>query len=445
MQGFLLAHESPAEMSQKPEANGLRRGRGSFQQKTIRDRLPMGSPYSASQTLRYNDQMKILAIETSCDETAISIIEGSGDIYSPNFNVLGNALVSQIDVHKEFGGVYPNLARREHARNLIPMLIKALKDSGLYKEKNISSVEIDPMVKSRLEEMLIKEPELLKTFLKEIPKIEIPDIDLIAVTEGPGLAPALWVGLNFADGLREVWSKPTVPINHMEGHIWSSTTNGEGITFPSIALLVSGGHTELIYVKGFGDFKLIGKTRDDAIGEAYDKVARLLGLPYPGGPQISRLAETHRKSGKKLGFSFTEPMLNSDDFDFSYSGLKTAVLYKLKEFPHITDEIREEFARAFEEAAVGVLISKTRKAIDTFEAKSLIVGGGVIANGYLRSRLTELISEYGNLDLKLPDHELATDNAIMIGIAAWLKAMKNPELLNTEEKFLLRARGNLSF
>lgn len=388
--------------------------------------------------------MKILAIETSCDETAIALIEGHGDIHAPNFKILGNALLSQMDLHKEFGGVYPNLARREHAKNLIPLLIEALKEANLYKEKT-QKISIDPIVKSRLEEIFVKEPELLAHFLEIIPFIEIPELDLIAVTEGPGLAPALWVGVTFAEGLRAIWNKPAIPINHMEGHIWSTLLKDNEIKFPSIALLVSGGHTEIVYIKNFGDFEVIGRTRDDAVGEAYDKVARLLGLPYPGGPEISKLAETHRKSGKELTFTFTQPMLNSHDFDFSYSGLKTAVLYKLKEFSSITPEIKEEFSRAFEEAAIGVLISKTKRAIDTFEAKSLIVGGGVIANNYLRSRLTELVSQYENITLRLPEKSLSTDNAVMIGMCAWLRATSDPALLNLESQPTLRAQGNLSF
>jgi N6-L-threonylcarbamoyladenine synthase len=389
--------------------------------------------------------MKILAIETSCDETAIAILNGSGDIHSPSFKILGNALMSQIDIHKEYGGVYPSLARREHAKNLIPILIKALKDAGLYKEKTTGENHLDPALKSRLEEIFRKEPELLIHFLEIVPRIEVPNIDLIAVTEGPGLAPALWVGVNFADGLRAIWNKPALPINHMEGHIWSTLLNDGTISFPSIALLVSGGHTELVYVKNFGNFEIIGKTRDDAVGEAYDKVARLLGLPYPGGPEISRLAENHRQSGRDLKIVFTEPMANSSDFDFSYSGLKTAVLYKLKEFPVISTEIKEEIARAFEEAAIGALISKTKRAIDIFEAKNLIVGGGVIANNYLRSRLAELVSEYDNLALKLPEKELSTDNAVMIGMCAWLKATSNPSLLTDKSQSPLQAKGNLSF
>ena len=388
--------------------------------------------------------VKILAIETSCDETAIALVEGSGNIHSPSFKVLGSSLLSQIDLHKEFGGVYPNLARREHAKNLIPLLLKTLQDSGLYKEKNIHE-SLNPTIKSRLEEIFIKEPELYLAFMDTIPQIEVPDIDLIAVTEGPGLAPALWVGVNFADGLRAIWNKPALPVNHMEGHIWSTLLNDGDISFPSIALLVSGGHTELVYVKDFGDFKVIGKTRDDAIGEAYDKVARLLGLPYPGGPALSHLAQIHRNSGKERRILFTEPMVNSNDFDFSYSGLKTSVLYKLKEFSEITPEIKEEIARAFEEAAIGSIITKTRKAIDTFEARSLIVGGGVIANTYLRSRLAELVSQYDNLVLKLPERHLSTDNAVMIGMSAWLGAKKNPSILNLDFLPQLKANGNLSF
>ncbi|MDQ3089811.1 MAG: tRNA (adenosine(37)-N6)-threonylcarbamoyltransferase complex transferase subunit TsaD, partial [bacterium] len=324
--------------------------------------------------------MKILAIETSCDETAVAVVDGKGELFSTDFKVLGNSLFSQVDLHREYGGVYPNLARREHSKNLIPLLVNSIKEAGLYNLKKSPS-PLNKELEDKIINILSKEPDLLKLFLEIIPTMEKPDIDLLAFTEGPGLAPALWVGVSFVDALRETWNIPALPINHMEGHIWSVIFNTKNPPiFPLIALLVSGGHTEIVYAKDFGDYKILGKTRDDAVGEAYDKVARLLGLPYPGGPEISKLANKYRESGGLSRFSFPQPMLKSDDYDFSYSGLKTAVLYKLKEYEFVTEAIKEEIAANFEEAALSVIIYKTRKALDNFEAKTLIVGGGVVAN-----------------------------------------------------------------
>ena len=279
---------------------------------------------------------------------------------------------------------------------------------------------------------------------------------MIAVTSGPGLEPALWVGITFAEELGKKWSKPVVPVNHMEGHIWSvlfpdQTKNHSNVLenlrmiLPAIALLVSGGHTELVYIKDFGEYKILGRTRDDAVGEAFDKVARMLGLPYPGGPQISKLAEIHRSKNQESGIKFPRPMINSGDLDFSYSGLKTAVLYKLKENPEID---KEEMARAFEDASVEVLVEKTRKAITESEdeIKTLIVGGGVSANNHLKRELEKLCAELPGVTLKMPSRALSTDNALMIGLAAYIKVKKNPEILDPPAggQAPIKAEGNLS-
>jgi N6-L-threonylcarbamoyladenine synthase len=350
--------------------------------------------------------VKILAIETSCDETAICLLECTGELPNPHFKVLANSLISQIDLHKKYGGVFPMLAKREHTKNLPILLEKTLKDAG--------------------------------------ENLENPAIDYIAVTRGPGLEPALWTGILFAEELSKKWQKPLIPVNHMEGHIWSvllDTT--EAIQFPALALLVSGGHTELVLVKSFKEFEIIGKTRDDAVGEAFDKAARILGLEYPGGPKISLLAQKHREKGLTPSFVFPQPMLHSKDLDFSYSGLKTSVLYKTREMGVLSEEDKEELAHAFEDAAIGVLIQKTRHALENLGTPTLIVGGGVSANAYLQKELHALAEER-NTTLLMPPKVLTTDNAVMIGIAAYV--MHETDRVDTKNaQTPLQASGNLSF
>jgi N6-L-threonylcarbamoyladenine synthase len=348
--------------------------------------------------------MKILAIETSCDETAIALLEATGDLQNPAFKVLGNTLVSQIELHKEYGGVYPMLAKREHIKNLPVVLDATLKKAG-----------VDP---------------------------EAPHIDYIAVTYGPGLAPALWTGITFAEELGAKWGIPVVPINHMEGHIYSPLFKAKNILeFPALALLVSGGHTELVSIQNFGEYHILGKTRDDAVGEAFDKVARLLGLPYPGGPKISALAELHRLKGLTPTFILPRPMINSKDFDFSFSGLKTSILYTLQNVPEITEDIREDMSHSFEDTAIEVLLHKTKKALEGNQYKTLIVAGGVSMNKYLREELRTLILEFPETTLLIPEPSLTTDNAIMIGIAGFVEILRNPEALKKEK---ISANGNLS-
>ena len=251
--------------------------------------------------------MKILAIETSCDETAIAIIEGTGDEKSTEFKVLGNALLSQVDIHKEYGGVFPALAKREHAKNLVPILESALEEAQMLRE----DLQVIPdEARSNLSKILEREPGLEEQFFNFILECEPPAIDAIAVTSGPGLEPALWVGINFARALSVVWHKPIVSVNHMEGHILSalSSYQGEaliikGVAMPVLGLLISGGHTELVLMKEWLTYELLGQTRDDAVGEAFDKVARMLKLPYPGGPQISKLAEEARMGNEENPYS----------------------------------------------------------------------------------------------------------------------------------------------
>lgn len=367
--------------------------------------------------------MKILAIETSCDETALTLLDIKGALGKPDIKVLGNVLLSQAHLHAKYGGVYPNLAKREHQKNLPILLKQTLHEAG--------------------------------------ENIEKPNVDVIAVTNGPGLEPALWVGINFATELGEKWGKPVISVNHMEGHIFSvlyGMSNTEYLVLPALTLLVSGGHTELVHVKDFGNYEIIGQTRDDAVGEAFDKTARMLGLPYPGGPEISKLAEIARKKRKTTdyefpdarhkettAFSFPRPMIHSKNLDFSFSGLKTAVLYKLKSENGSSDEFKGDIARAFEDAAVEVLVEKTRKALLKLgnKIKTLIVGGGVSANLHLSRELNKHIKEFPDITLRMPTGLMSTDNAIMIGIAAFIKIRQNPEIL--KEKTLIKAIGNLSF
>ena len=347
----------------------------------------------------------------------MALLEVSGEMSKPDIKVLGNSLFSQVHIHEKYGGVYPNLAKREHEKNLPSLLEKTLKEAG--------------------------------------DDLDNPNIDFIAVTYGPGLEPALWVGIKFAEELGVKWKKPVLPINHMEGHVWSVLFEAEkSLELPALALLISGGHTELVHIKDFTNYEILGRTRDDAVGEAFDKAARMLGLPYPGGPQINRLAENSRKrngagrespdavSEQTVPFRFPRPMIHSKDLDFSYSGLKTAMLYKLREADNKTEEFKEDMACAFEDAAVEVLVEKTRRAIEKLpDVKTLIVAGGVAASPYVRQEIGKLVESYPNLELRFPTRELATDNAIMIGLAGFIRASKDSNALEPHGE--IRAKGNL--
>jgi len=364
--------------------------------------------------------MKILAIETSCDETAISVVVGTGEIDRPSFTVLSHLISSQAELHAKWGGVVPSLAKREHAKNITPLLKEALTESNLAKEEeNI----LTPDQKENLKELFVREENLAEQLISYIESIATPDIDAIAVTFGPGLEPALWVGINFAKALALIWQKPLIPINHMEGHVVSPLLEAkESIKFPAIALLVSGGHTEIVLCRNWFDYEIIGQTRDDAVGEAFDKVARLLDLPYPGGPQISLWAQ---KEAEKL-VDLPRPMINTPDYDFSFSGLKTAVLYAVRD-KELTDKQKAGVAKEFQEAVVEVLIKKTFKAIADHGAQSLIVGGGVIANQTLRETIEKMKGEgFADLNIFLPENKVITDNATMIAMAAYLRHQAGP-------------------
>ena len=389
--------------------------------------------------------MLILSIETSCDETAVSLIEAHGDFPQAKYDILGNALWSQIDVHREYGGVFPMLAKREHVATIVPMLEKALTESGLEGRENDRI--ISELIKQELQTILYREPELIDSLFAFHKKYGSYDIDLIAVTSGPGLEPALWVGVNFARALALLWNVPIVPVNHMEGHVLSSVFDIErddmlsDIAFPTISLLISGGHTELILMKNWGQYEKIGQTRDDAVGEAYDKVARMLGLQYPGGPEIAKRAEKARKEKFPKFADFPTPMLNSGDLDFSFSGLKTAVRYAVQE-KTLSEIDVAAIARDFEDAVTTVLLKKSITAMEKHGAETLIVGGGVSANQHLR-RMFEaaFLTALPHTTVYFPQPRLSTDNSIMIALAGHARAAS---ALAPRGSDVIRADGNKS-
>ncbi|MCX6811757.1 MAG: tRNA (adenosine(37)-N6)-threonylcarbamoyltransferase complex transferase subunit TsaD [Candidatus Berkelbacteria bacterium] len=379
--------------------------------------------------------MIILAIETSCDETAISVLKADKN----KFEILSNIVASQVKIHAKWGGVVPNLAKREHQRNLPIVLKKALKKAGFVNLKSQIS--------------------------------NLKDIDLIAVTTGPGLEPCLWTGINFAQELyKNLKSQNSnlkiIGINHMEGHILSVLLKEKSnlksqiskIEFPAMALLVSGGHTELVLIKDWLKYKVIGATRDDAAGEAFDKVAKMLGLPYPGGPEIAKLAaRTDLAETARSVLKLPRPMINSKDYDFSFSGLKTAVLYLLKDLKQkglTTDDwlLKTNICREFQQAVIDVLIKKTLRAAKEFKVKTIILGGGVAANNELRTQLGEKIKkELPITNYLLPITKYTTDNAAMIAAAAYFHAITCPPSLRSgagrrekDKTKNLKADGNLS-
>lgn len=389
--------------------------------------------------------MFILSIETSCDETALSLIEARGDFPHATYEVLGDALWSQIDIHREYGGVFPALAKREHAATIVPLLEKIVKESGL--EANSYTPAIDTALEEKVRTVLNREHGLADQLLTFHNEYGAYTVDLIAVTSGPGLEPALWVGVNFAKALALLWNTPLVPINHMEGHVLASVYDADrdnqlsDITFPAISLLISGGHTELILMKDWGSYEKIGQTRDDAVGEAYDKVARLVGLPYPGGPEIAKLANEARKRKLSQFADLPAPMLHSGDLDFSFSGLKTAVRYAVADKRLAEDDIAA-LARDFEDAVTTVLLKKTLAALEEHGAQTLIVGGGVSANQHIKHKFeAALLNEYPDVTVYFPKPGLSTDNSIMIALAGHARADKALSSSNTD---IIRADGNRS-
>lgn len=333
--------------------------------------------------------MIILAIETSCDETAVAVAR----FQRRKLEVLSNVVASQIKLHQRFGGVVPQLAARAHLHNLPTVLARAVKTA----------------------------------------KVNPAQIDYLAFTQGPGLIPALLVGVNAARALGLAWDKPLLPINHLEGHIYANRLEKTGgktydlapIHYPALALIVSGGHTQLVLMEAPGKLRIIGETLDDAAGEAFDKVAKILGLDYPGGPLLEKLAVRARADR----FAFPRPMLNSKDFNFSFSGLKTAVLYEKMRYVTLTPKMKADFAASFQAAAVNVLVHKTLRAAEKFGAKEIMLGGGVAANRMLLKTLVRSSEERAvAADIYYPPKNLTTDNALMIAVAAHfnLAAGKKP-------------------
>lgn len=317
--------------------------------------------------------MIILAVESSCDETSVAIVKDGKD-------VLSNVVLSQIDIHKQFGGVVPEIASRNHILNMTYVFEEAFKKANVKDE----------------------------------------DIDLVAVTEGPGLIGALLVGINAASAYAFSHHKPMIGINHLSGHIYAANIDHE-LTFPLVALLVSGGHTELIYMKDHMTFELLGETLDDAVGEAYDKVARMLGLGYPGGPLIDRLA----KQGQDT-YHLTRPYLDKEDYQFSFSGIKSAVqniIYHANRKGEVIN--KADLACSFQEAVIDVLLYKLKMASDRLGVDQIVIAGGVAANSRLRERVYQAIPDK---DIIIPKMAYCTDNAAMIGAAAYYAYQKKGAL-----------------
>lgn len=321
--------------------------------------------------------MIILGIESSCDETAISLLRGNKN----KVNILSNTIASQIKIHQKYGGVVPEVAARQHVTSIIPTL-----DTSLLQAK-----------------------------------IKPKDIDAIAVTSGPGLVTSLRVGVQTAKSLSLAWSKKLIKINHIEGHIYANWFNNPEIPMPALCLVVSGGHTEIILVTKHGQYKLIGQTRDDAAGEAFDKVAKLLGIGYPGGPVIQELAA----KGDPNFFEFPRPMLDQNNYDFSFSGLKTSVLYFIKKKFNNKKLPLSDICASFQQAVIDVLTYKTISAAKELNVKSILLAGGVAANKPLRQNLKKYIkNQLPTVKYFIPPLDLCTDNASMIAIAGYFHALE---------------------
>jgi len=396
--------------------------------------------------------MLILSIETSCDETALSLIEATGDFPDATYQIHGDALWSQIDVHKEYGGVFPALAKREHAAIIVPLLHRVFGESGKLEAED--SPRLNTQTEEQVRALLDRDPGLADQLLAFYKEYGAQEIDLIAVTNGPGLEPALWVGVNFARAVALLWNVVVVGVNHMEGHILASVFDADrddqlsDIDFPAIALLISGGHTELIKMSNWGTYEKIGQTRDDAVGEAYDKVARLIGISYPGGPEVANRAEAARKAKLPVFAELPSPMLHSKDLDFSFSGLKTAVRYLVQgtsdapKTVELTELEKQALCRDFEDAVTTVLVKKSLAAIESCGAKTLVVGGGVSANRHIKRTLeTTLLAEYPEVVTYFPQPGLSTDNSIMIALAGHARAAS---ALSPHGSDVIRADGNRS-
>lgn len=324
--------------------------------------------------------MLILGIESSCDETGVAIIKGEEN--SKKVSLLSNVVASSLSLHSTTGGIIPENAAREQIKFIIPAIQEALKDANAKPN----------------------------------------DVDTIAVTYGPGLIGSLLIGVETAKSLSYVWDKPLIPTNHLYGHIYANFIESKNdsvesdITFPAVGLIVSGGHTDLIFMKGHQKIEWLGGTRDDAAGEAMDKVGRLLGLPYPGGPHIEKAA----LKGDSKRFNFPKPLIGSDDFDFSFSGLKTAVLRETQKIEKLDEQTTADICAAFQKTVIDILVRKTMKAAEKYDAKSILLGGGVAANQALRDAIQTSIEDSNQqISFFVPPRNLCTDNGAMIAAAAF--------------------------
>lgn len=364
--------------------------------------------------------MIVLGIETSCDETGIALVRGS----NKKLEILSNVVASQVAIHRKWGGVVPSLAKREHQKHVVLMLKKALKVAGLYKKR--SSQKQSAGLKRELASILAKEPLLLPQVFRFLASLKVPVIDAIAVTNRPGLEPALWTGINFAKALALAWEKPLLGIDHLEGHLLMANPFPKT---PALSLVVSGGHTALILSKRQGSYAIIGETRDDAAGEVLDKCARLFGLGYPGGPVVAReaaLAST--EDIKRFGIKLPRPMIRSRDYDLSFSGLKTAVLYDYRSRKASVRKGRayiRTMCRDLQQAVIDVLIAKTLGAAREYEVKSLLLGGGVSANTELRKQIAQRAkAQLPGVSLHMPTPEFCTDNGVMAAVAGYISLVR---------------------
>ena len=330
--------------------------------------------------------MKTLGIETSCDETAIAI-------YDSERGIIGESVYSQIKMHAQYGGVVPELASRDHCVKIVDVLNEALGD------------------------------------------IDIKSIDQIAYTSGPGLLGALLIGESFAQGLSTALKVPLIPINHLEGHLMSPIMEFPEIQTPYISLLVSGGHSMIVDVKERGEYKILGQSQDDAVGEAFDKVGKLLDLPYPGGPHIEKLA----LQGNSKAYDFPRPMIYSDNLDLSFSGLKTSVLYTVRDIDNLTDQIKADIAASFQQAVIEVLSKKIKKAVELSGRSEVIIAGGVAANKALRSAIKDLENSLG-IKVFYPSLKYCGDNAAMI---AFVGSLRSSDKIESQASYV-RARWPLS-
>ena len=319
--------------------------------------------------------MLVLGIETSCDETGVAL-------YDTERGLLADALYSQIELHQKYGGVVPELASRDHVRKTLPMIDELFEQAGIGPD----------------------------------------DLDGVAYTAGPGLIGALLVGASLGRSLAMAWGIPAIGVHHMEGHLLAPMLEDEPPSFPFIALLVSGGHTQLVDVKALGDYEVLGESLDDAAGEAFDKVAKMLGLPYPGGPHVAKLAE----SGNPERFDFPRPMVNRPGLDFSFSGLKTFARNTIADLDPISEADKADVARAFEDAVVSTLSIKCRRALQQCNSRRLIIAGGVSANTRLRASLEVMVAKI-DAEVYYARPKYCTDNGAMIALAGALRLRRGEQ------------------